>query len=244
MWKFPLILIFILSCKIPFSLAAPPPVPSNGFLGEIYRLKGDRSQPFAYQTQTKLKNEEKETVENTFTSPAGEVLAIERAEFVAEKIIRYEQDQKQLATMGVVEVKNEEVHFSFTKNGKTKTAKEKWTSEFVVGPSVVAYLQKNWSQLMNGGAVNSRLGVVDRLETVGFTFKKEKELVLNGEKVVQLKMKPSSFLISALVDPLLFSFKADGSRLVELDGRAVVKEKVGEKAKDFDAHTIYKWPTL
>ncbi len=84
-----------------------------------------------------------------------------------------------------------------------------------------------------------RLAVVDRLETVGFEFFKEKDTELDGKKAVVVKMKPSSFIIAAIVKPLHFYFTTDGATLLQIDGRTTVKKNVNGAYKDLDAITVY-----
>ena len=83
--------------------------------------------------------------------------------------------------------------------------------------------------------------MIDRRETVGFTLKKDSETTFNGTKAVVIRMKPSSFVISALVSPLYFTFTEDGSRALQLKGRLPVKIKDGNSWKDFDGRMVYKY---
>lgn len=55
-------------------------------------------------------------------------------------------------------------------------------------------------------------------------------------------MKPSSVIISALVNPLRFGFDTEGHHLLELEGRTNVKVMVDGKWKDFDGYTVYSYP--
>ncbi len=180
-------------------------------------------------------------VRNTFTTLDGKPVVKENVEFSDGKVMLYEQQQLQLGTVGKIEIKGAQVEFSYGKPGETKTSTEKLKDNFVVTASLVAYVQRNWDVLSKGDALNIRLGVVDRRETVGFTLKKEKDVDWNGKKAVRVRMKPTSFLISALVDPLHFTFQADGSRLLELEGRVTPKREKDGKFRDFDAVTIYEY---
>ena len=99
---------------------------------------------------------------------------------------------------------------------------------------------------MAGETISIRLPVLDRLETVGFKFFKEKDATLDGVKMTVIKMKASSFVIAALVDPVLFYFhpteiRPEGHKCVQVVGRTVPKRKDGNKWKDLDAVMKFKY---
>jgi hypothetical protein len=178
-----------------------------------------------------------------YSDPNGKVVARETMEFAvsgSDRILkRYRLEQLQLASDGTVEIKGNTAHFSYTNGGKTKTSDEKIGDDFVVGPSLLGYLDHKWPDILAGKKVGIRFGVLDRLESVGFELFKEKETEIDGKKAVAIKMKPSNFIIAAVVDPLTFFFSPDGKTLMELHGRVPVKKLVDGKYKDLDAVTVY-----
>lgn len=166
----------------------------------------------------------------------GEVITIEKALFKGESVLKYEMDHKQIGKSGTIEVKDKKIQFKMLKEDKSiKTDDEDLTSQFIVPMSLIKYVQKNWEELKKGKEVEVRLGVWDRLETVGFTFKKIEE----KDSSVTVRMKPSSFAIALLVNPLVFVFNADGSQLLKLTGRVQPKIKSGSSFKDLDADVVY-----
>ncbi|MFN7728679.1 MAG: hypothetical protein ACK5P7_05955 [Bdellovibrio sp.] len=62
---------------------------------------------------------------------------------------------------------------------------------------------------------------------------------VSGQKALVLRMKPSSFIIAALVKPIIFKYASDGSRLLEMNGRVAPKQKSGDSFKDLDAEVVY-----
>lgn len=186
-------------------------------------------------------------VETIFKDLQGQVAITEYAELVpgeSDKVKLYKQSHKQLGAEGIVEVKNGKAHFTYTIDGKTKSSSESVGENFVVTPTILTYLQKRWEKIKKGESIEIRLGVLDRLETVGFEYFKDKEMDLNGTKAVVVKMKPSSMIIAALVKPLYFYFSEDGRRLLEVHGRVMPKQKVDNKFKDLDAVTVYEYPSV
>jgi len=231
---------FLSSIVMAPAQAQSPMQPPSRFSAKILDKADQSKLLYNYNHESKTDGE-KRTVKNTFTSPGGETVATEDVEFEGGQVKMYRQVQNQTKSDGKIEVKGDDLIFTHIKDGKSKSAKEKKTDNFVVGPSIVSYLQGRWSDVTGGKDISVRMGVVDRRETVGFTFKKVNEIDYKGQKAVVVRMKPTSFVIAALVDPLHFTFAADGSRLLELNGRVIPKREEGGKFKDLDAITVYEY---
>lgn len=237
---------FLFIATAAIALGARPAQAELRFVGKVYEIDSNKEkQAFDYKQDVQSKDNGLTVVTNTYSQMDQAVAAVETTEFqkdgASEKLKSYRISQKQMGTEGVVELKDGRVHFSYTKDGKTKTADEKASDNVVVGPSLVPHMQKNWSSITQGKTTKVRMAVADRLETVGFEYFKEKDDTLNGEKVVVVKMKPSSFIIAALVNPMRFYFSPDGKRLVEFHGRTQGKKKSGNSWKDMDAVTVYEY---
>lgn len=213
------------------------------FSAKIYDLKDHSKHMFNYTSEFE-QNGDSLTFVSTVTDLEGQVLVIEKtvATDDGRTVVSFEQDQKQLGTLGKLEVRDGKIHFSFTKDGKTKTDEEKVSGHFIVTSTLVANVRNDWAKIMKGETVKVRLGVLDRLETIGFQFKKEADTLPSGGPGHLVKMKPSSVIISALVNPLRFGFDTEGHHLLELEGRTNVKVKVDGKWKDFDGYTVYSYP--
>lgn len=214
--------------------------------GKVFATSSDREAPLFTYTRDSENKDERVIVTTSMSDSSGRVAATERAEWKAGgdrlQLLSYELDQKQLGEKGQVEVKGDRVHFTFERGGKTRTDDEKVKGHVLVAPMIVAFLKKNWTRIQSGEPIEARLAVVDRLETVGFEYFKEKDAEVGGQKAVIVQMKPSSFIIAALVKPLRFYLTADGKRLLEVHGRTLVKKKEGQKWVDLDAVTVYETP--
>jgi len=213
------------------------------FSAKIFDLQDRSKHMFDYKNEFEIAGDKK-TMLTTFLDLEGKVLVVERTvvkvgENGVESLLSFEQDHRQLGTVGKIEVADGKAGFTFTKDGKAKTASETVEQNYIVTSMVLGFVQSNWEKLMKGEAQKVRLGVVDRRESVGFSFSKES---VTTEKVV-IKMKPTSMIIAALVAPLRFTFTADGKKLLELEGRAAVKIQKDGKFKDFDGFTVYTYST-
>jgi len=156
-------------------------------------------------------------------------------------LVKVEITQKQTQQKGLIERVGNEVQFTFTQaDGTVKKSKEKFEGSLVVPANFTFWVRDNWSQLVAGETVEMRFGVWDRAETVGFKLFKIAEEVLDGKKVFVFKMKASSFIIAALVDPIIFKYSDKGERIVALEGRVAPKKaKAGGGWADLDAEVIY-----
>lgn len=210
--------------------------------GKGYELEGALETPLFNYDKKVTENGNQVAITSTYTDSAGKPLVIETSEFTKEgerwRVKSYRISQKQLGAEGVVEVSNGKTNFTYTKDGKTKTSDEKASDELIIGPGIANYIQSNWAKITGGKTVKGRLAVADRLETVGFDYFKEGEEEIRGEKAVVVKMKPSSFIIAAIVNPLRFYFTSDGKRLIQIRGRTQVKRQDGSKYKDLDANLV------
>jgi len=181
-------------------------------------------------------------VQTTYKDLDGNIVVQETATMNGSKLVKTEIDHKQLGQKGIIEIKDDKAFFTkVDKDGKSSTKEEKLGKTFVVSATFQRYVHDNWPEISGGKEVEFRFGVWDRQETVGFEVFKTGEETVDGQKALVLKMKPSSFLIAALVKPIIFTFAADGSKLLAMNGRVPPKRKDGSSWKDLDAEVTYTY---
>jgi hypothetical protein len=228
----------ILALALCLSINAFAARPSY-FTADVYDLKGTEVKfKFEHKLET---NGENMVALNRYLSASGEELITERTEFKNDQLVSYQQSQKQTGGDGVIKIARNKVIFTYKKDGKEKTDEEDLTPNFVTSPTLMEYMMKNFASLKKGDVHKIRFGVIDRRETIGFELRKDRETIFNGTKAVVIRMKPSSFVIAALVDPLYFTFDEEGTRGLELRGRLPVKVKDGKSWADFDGRMVYKY---
>lgn len=169
----------------------------------------------------------------------GHVAVEEYGVVKGDKLVSFDIDQKQSGEKGHIEVQGEKILFSYEKDGKKKTAEEKLRNPVLTNANFNMYVANHWKELSSGKEVDIRFAVWFRLETVGFKIFKVGEIQRGHQKLVQLRMKASSFVIAAIVDPLDFWYSEDGQRLVELSGRVSPKILKNGEFKDLDADVRY-----
>lgn len=208
------------------------------FKATIYEKNSNKTKKL-YTIENTAKENGEITEMTTVTKDAnGEVVITEKGQVKGAELLSYEIEQKQLGETGRIQVQDSKINFSWQKGDKKKQDDEKLEKNFAGALSFVRFVQKNWGDLSKDQTIDIRYGVWDRLETVGFTLKKVSEDKTAGTAKIQ--MKPTSFAISLLVDPIYFTFTQDGSKLLELVGRVAPKIKVGSSWKDLDAEVIYE----
>ncbi len=221
-----------------FTVSAFGARPSQ-FSADIYDLEGTDVK-FRFEHKLETKGDTMVAL-NRYLSASGEELITERTEFKNEEIVSFQQTQKQTGGDGTIKLASGKVIFTYKLDGKEKTDEEKLTSNFVTSPTIMEYIMKNIEALKKGEVLKIRHGVIDRRETIGFELRKDSDTVFNGTKAVVIRMKPSSFVIAALVNPLYFTFDEMGTRGLELRGRLPVKVKKGNSWADFDGRMVYKY---
>ncbi len=224
-----------------FGVLATTGALAETLVGQVFAKDSSRKNHlFNYKNiTTELEGMQKQ--EAQFVDLNGQILVIETAERQGTKPKTYTMDHRQTGRKGSIVVDGQKVIFNYEENGKKKGPEEEDLKEnFVVGPTLVPYISSHWKELMDGKSVDIRFGVWDRQETVGFSLSKVGQEKLDGKDVVLLKFKPTSFVIAALVDPLIFKVSTDGKDLLSLIGRVMPKRKDGNKWKDLDAEVMYK----
>jgi hypothetical protein len=190
------------------------------------------------------------TVSREFTYPDGQPALKEQVVYDGDDLSEYDMENLQLGSRGsakIIKSRNRPtISFEFQKDAhstkKPKTATEPFTGITVIGDTLGLFLTDHWDQLVRGDEVKCRYIVIDRRETVGFTFVKDSEKQRDGRNLIIVKMFPTSRLISALVDPLYFTIEKDGKRRVlEYSGRTPLKMKEAGKWKDLDGITVFEW---
>jgi hypothetical protein len=217
-----------------------PPAHARPYTAKVYEVGSNRTKLLYNLTRTeKDLGGGKLEAKVVFSDPQTSKEAVtENVIYEGGRPVRYALKKPQIGQEGLLEIKDGKLLFSYTEDGKADTDDEKDVPNLIIGPYVVEYLTKNWDTLAKGEELKARFAALDRKETVGFTFKKIEDEKAGPGKVV-IRMKPTSFIIAALVDPLLFTFDGATRKLHSVLGRTLPKRQVDGKWKDLDAEIIY-----
>ena len=185
-----------------------------------------------------------------FSYPDGKLAVREHVEYQGDQLAAYELEELQIGASGSAKVRRQTDHpgkemlvFSYgAAKGRPQTRTETLQKDTLIDDMVAPFLMDHWEALMKGQEARCRYIVVPRRETIGFKFTKQSEATKQGQKVVIIKMEPTSPIIAAMVDPLFFTIQKEGKRrILEYVGRTTPKVREGSKWKDLDAVTVFEW---
>lgn len=170
----------------------------------------------------------------------GKIVVQESGLVQGDDLKEYAIERPQTNEKGRIQVREGRVYFEYEgADGKKKSDDERIKGKVLCAANFTAFVRNNWEQLTSGKSIPIRYAVWDRRETVGFTLQSMGESDHGGKKWLEIRMKPTSFVIAALVDPVHLWYAMDGKNLVLMKGRVPPKIKVGDSWKDLDAETVY-----
>lgn len=208
-------------------------------VGKITYPKSEPSPLFFYEN-TRKKEGNKIISKTKYTDRSGKAVVEEEAVYEGNSVLKYTYKQNQVNEYGFIEAKNGKMIFSFNKGEKNETDEEDIVPKMIVADLLNDYFRQNWDDLMKEETIKVRFLFVERTETIGFKFFTIGEREIRGIPVVDIKMKPSSFIIAALTDPLIFTVeKNPPHRILETFGRLPVRVSDKPDSKDrSDWHAI------
>ncbi len=207
--------------------------------GKIFYPDDSNETPFTYLYEKTL--ERANTIGKTrYFDSSGKVVIEEETVYEDGKFRLYRYHQLQTNEKGTVEIKDKKVLYHYTSEGKTYTEEDDVEERMIVPDMVVDTYRDSWDELMKDESVYVRFLLLERQESIGFKFFKERELDYNGKTAVELIMKPSSFIIAALAPKIrLIVEKNPPHRLLEMRGRLPVRiAKVNPPKKRNDWRAI------
>lgn len=211
---------------------------------KVYELGKTNSSPLFFQKMHLEKNSDGFYVRSTvITDAQGKVALTETGTYQGTRLISQRVDQLQIGEAYEAEVKDQKVFFKTYKTTKAglildSTDSEKIGDNFISGPLLEPYLQKEWQSLEAGKTVSVRFGVLERGDTVGFKFRISDHGQLNGRETVTILMKPTSIFVSAVVRTIEMVFDASQKNILRFKGRTPLFKKVGEDWEPFEAEVV------
>lgn len=210
----------------------------------IYPLGKTEGKPLFVQTTevTTLESGERQWT-SKIEDADGKVVMTEKAQMKDTKVLSQYIEQLQINEAYELKVEDKNALFltykikEGQKGAPVDTNKIKMEDDFITGPLTQTYLQKNWDSLMGGNTVWANFGVFEVSKSIGFQFRK----VASTDETLELKMKPSNFFISMLVDPIYIQLNSKNKRIEKFKGRTPLKIMKNGKWKSFDAEILYQY---
>jgi hypothetical protein len=215
-------------------------------IGKIY-AKDSKLQDLLFNfRRTATREGNKIRVTRTYSYPDGRIAAVEKATYDDRSLRSYTLIEKQIEAYGRAEIHGDadtgsgQISFRYVKDDETYTEVEDLESTTVVNDNIVPYLHQHWEQLMQGGEVYLRYMVIPRTRTVGFNMIKSDETSWRGQPAVIIKMVPSNWFISLVVDPVYFTVLKSSREVVQYEGRVTPKLKANGEWQDLDAVMVFR----
>jgi len=214
----------------------------DGLESTIYEFDSNLQKPLYKGKYSILVEGNKATQINTIRDMNGNIVTVET--LVSENGIfsKYGYQRINASEGGEIIHKGNILHYTYIKDGKTKTDELIYPQSFVVGPALTAYARTKWDTIMKGEELPIKYGVLDRLDIFRFKLVKEEMSKRGAEDVVIVKLMPATWLVSKLVNPVYLTFSMDGSKVYQVKGRTFLLVKKDGKWEPLDAVTIYHHP--
>jgi hypothetical protein len=208
------------------------------YSAELYEQKSNKTK----KLYTELIDESPTSVKVEIKDLDGKLVFSDETQLDGAKAKSYSIKHLQLNAVAKIEVVDKRVKFTKTLGQHTEQAEEDLNDNLVVPGNFNSFILEHWAELQKGDSVKMRYAVWDRQETIGFLVKKVGEENLEGTATTLIKLKPSSLVISALVDPLIFNYTMDGKRLLKQNGRVDPKLLKEGRWTDLDAEVYFSYP--
>jgi hypothetical protein len=217
----------------------PAPAAESIYFGRVFPLKGNAGKP-TYVYERRVEKREAALVSTHITrDPSGAVILADSATHSPDYALQtYALLQNQLGHSGTIRVDKETIRFELFDGAKHRSRVEKRKGAVVVtGPTLVGHVFQQLDALRAGKSLEVRFAILDRLETIGFELRAAP--AQPGQ--TRVRMRPSSFILAAVIDPIDFTFETASGKLVRLEGRVPPKVRAGDRWRDFDARVEYQF---
>jgi hypothetical protein len=174
-----------------------------------------------------------------FKTPDGKIYAEEEITQTGADFRSYKLTLPLLGESAEIRVADSKIYMSYSTPKGTKTETEDWKPGYVIGPTLLDYIQANWDSLQAGESVRVRMLVPDRLESFGFRFKKIGTQKLGDRTVDKIHFEPTNIFIGMMVKPIVFLMEPNTRQALQISGKTYLKKKVPGGWDDFLAETLF-----
>jgi hypothetical protein len=167
----------------------------------------------------------------------GDVVVVESAQFSPSyEVTRFEAIHREAGYRGsVVVTDGRHLQFELNEGGKVSTATEVVRDPVVTGPSLHGYILDHWEALARGATLPVRMVVMSKKQTYGFEIQREGDAAGRAA----FSIRPTSFLVGLMVDPLRVEFDPSTHNVVRYIGRVPPMQRVDGKLRALDARVEY-----
>lgn len=182
-------------------------------------------------------------IRSVYRDRRGGTALVMEADVVGGRPVEVRADNRQDGLRATVKISAGKVAFErHSDGGEDDTSTSEALGVVLVGPELSDYIQSDeaWRRLERGERVPIRIAAWRKMDTYAFELKRLRET----ESELTVRMQPSSWMVRAFVDEMVYTFDRHSRRLLRYHG------PVGVECKDEDgdlaplvADVVYAYPS-
>jgi hypothetical protein len=220
--------------------------------GTLYAIGSDRKKALYTFRRTASRSGAAIHVQREFFCTNGTLAAVEKVLYESNQLVSFEMQDFQAQVSGAIHIKpdpenpaRQDIYISYAHGLDPPLGRARILQpDTVIDDTLYPFMLAHWDNLMHGQAVKFHFVSLNWERTFQFELMKTGESVQDGMPVVQLTMRPTSFFISALVKPIIFTVQRDAPHaILSYIGRTTPRILKGKSWKDLDAETVFNYRT-
>ena len=220
--------------------------PAQAAVLKMYPIgKTDGPLLFTQKTTTRDLGDGKKEYKTVVTDPLG------KEQYNEVIIAKGSMPLKQMAEMGQtkrhleIEVKEGRVYLRTRSNSPSNDEKPRENNEslpkhLISGALAEQFAVENWNALMAGETVYAQMAIMEVREILNFKFWKREVMKFKGREVMVVMLKPSSFFVSLIVDPIALYIDTKEKKMIHYIGRTPMWKTVDGSLKALDAEIVFE----
>jgi hypothetical protein len=228
------------------SKVTPTPVPVTLRTLKLYEIgKTDGKLLYIQKTKKQKLDEQKVSTETTTFDPDSNLIFSEKIISQGSMPLFQADDVYQTKRHLELEVKEGRVYLRTRSlisdsEEKPKEDQEKLPPNLISGALAEDFIIENWDAIMKDETVYAKLAVMELREIIQFKFWKKQITKKNGREVMEVMMKPSSFFVSLIVDPIHIFMDLKEKKMVHYIGRTPLWKFTNGKISALDAEIVFE----
>ncbi len=226
--------------------STPTPIPETIRTLKLYEI-GKTDGPLLYIQKTKKQKlaDQKVSTETKAFDPQGNLIFSETILSKGSMPLFQADDVQQTKRHLELEVKEDRVFLrtrglTSDSNEKPKEENEKLPLNLISGALAEDFIIENWDAILKDETVYAKLAVMELREIIQFKFWKKQMTTKNGQVVMEVRMKPSSILVSLIVDPIHIFMDLKDKKMIHYIGRTPLWKFTNGKISALDAEIVFE----
>jgi hypothetical protein len=211
--------------------------------GTVYEI-GSQRQKILYYWEMVLTANEHKPWKSWYRTMDGTVIVSEELSWENGNFKGYSYRRENIEEVASVELKENRLTYEQIMRNSHKKREEKYTENFVTGPLVVPYIQQRWSELMSGGELLVRYGVLNQQASFRFILSHSDDHPLSSNTTSVFMMRAKSGLVGLAVDPIYFYFDSQSRLFLGMTGRMLPVKVENNRILPVDAELIVSYDSL